>query len=1040
MPLRTVENTSAGADADTVSWSDLYDAVGTPVVVCQADETGKPTAVLYCNDPAQTLLGQNLTQSRSGSLEAQQTGDLLRDEFEKPLRLTESPREMSGFVSRPGKAGLPVDFCCRRLQWNGAAVWVLFLTETSSESRELNTLLQVSAEDYLRLLEPIVPVLILDEDGRILCVNTTGAANVESTPEALRGRLLQDLLPERKEISKQRLMSVLQTGTEQVYEDLIELPNGPRWFRTILQPVDTISGRRLVRVVAYEITDIRDTEQKLRETTERLRHLADHIPGGICQYSVSHDGMFEVPYISDTALAMLCLTAEELRSDPECVFRRVHPEDRWRFRVIIENSIRNSSDWNWEGRLIGEGRIRWVQAAARVTQQPDGTVTWDCVAMDITTERQMAHALKQQEQQFRRLVETCGDAIGVFDGGELLFANNAAVWLLRADSAEQLMNLDFRTLVDPESLASLSARFRAIRENNDIIPPCEAVLQRLDGTHIHVELTGAAVVYQERLCIQVVVRDVTERKAWAAAIQESEERFRTLFRLAPVGIAVTDSSGRVLMSNDALRKCLEVSKDQIRNASLASFLNVRPGEHLEWSDFVERGLRSGAQEQPFRLSGGRTVWCRVTLEMLPAADNCGACCIGIFEDVTREREAESRARHRQKLEAVGQLTGGVAHDFNNLLAVISGNLELLRRRLKSPLLAEYVQHASVAATRGAQLTRQLLAFGRRAPLNPLRLDINHVIRSWHSLLRRTIPETTVIELRLHKQPLFVVIDQAELENSLLNLVLNSCDAMPDGGTLTISTSRVSEENLPESLHRPDVNQDFAVIRVSDTGQGMEPTVLERAFDPYFTTKPSGAGSGLGLSMVYGFVKQSGGQTVITSRPGAGCTVSLYLPVSNRTESPNSDAASREPTARSVSSEIGTPSGPSEKTVLVVEDDDRVRTVILKQLEVLGFRTISADCGLEALRVLRKSGRINAVLTDVVMPGNLQGAELATQVRREYPDTGVVLMSGYTDQRPTGQSDRRTAYLEKPFTIRELGETLKSVLECPDDMHASGAFS
>jgi PAS domain S-box-containing protein len=392
-----------------------------------------------------------------------------------------------------------------------------------------------------------------------------------------------------------------------------------------------------------------------------------------------------------------------------------------------------------------------------------------------------------------------------------------------------------------------------------------------------------------------------------------------------------------------------------------------------------------------------------------------------FQDITEQRSREDQLRQAQKLEAMGQLTGGVAHDFNNLLTVILGNTELLAEMLNDqPRLAQLAQATAHAALRGSELTAHLLAFARRQPLNPRPTDLSAIVAGMHPMLARTLGENVSISLSLQPDAWPVMVDSSLFEGVVLNLVLNARDAMPQGGQLSIRLVNIALQPI-DTVSLDDLAPgDYVGITVSDSGVGMSREALARVFDPFFTTKDVGKGSGLGLSMVHGFVKQSGGAIRIYSRPSEGTTVQIYLPRSV------SDIMHSEP----VDTVENVPHG--SESVLVVEDEDMVRDFVCSQIRALGYSVVSAANGPQALEMLEQGVSCDLLFTDIMMPGGLNGRELAERACRLDSDLKVVFTSGYSDEviMRDGRLESGTWLLKKPYRKVELATVLREALAQP----------
>lgn len=391
----------------------------------------------------------------------------------------------------------------------------------------------------------------------------------------------------------------------------------------------------------------------------------------------------------------------------------------------------------------------------------------------------------------------------------------------------------------------------------------------------------------------------------------------------------------------------------------------------------------------------------------------------------REREkAEAALRQAQKMETIGQLTGGIAHDFNNLLTIVLGNLERLRRRLADGgdrlSLERAAENATHGAERAAVLTRSLLAFSRRQPLNPKPIDVNKLVANMSDLLRRTLGEQITIETVVAGGLWRAHADPNQLENAILNLAVNARDAMPEGGKLTIETANTYLDARYAAAQPEVVAGQYVVICVTDSGTGMTPEVMEKAFEPFFTTKDVGHGTGLGLSQVYGFIKQSGGHLKIYSEPGQGTTVKIYLPRLLAAEEPAGAADGGQPVLE----------GDRSETVLVVEDEDGVREHSVEILRELGYGVLEAATGRAALDILDRHPQIALLFTDVGLPDGMNGRQLANEACRRRPDLAVLFTTGYARNAIVhdGRLDPGVHLITKPFTYAELATALRTILD------------
>jgi PAS domain S-box-containing protein len=540
--------------------------------------------------------------------------------------------------------------------------------------------------------------------------------------------------------------------------------------------------------------------------------------------------------------------------------------------------------------------------------------------------------------------------------------------------------------------------------------------------------------------------DVTEQVVVEQALRQSEERYRKLAdQLAELNATLAQRVEEKTRERDRI---WNVSQDLLvvadRNGvwrtvnpawtrtlgwSEAELLN-RTSEWLEHPDDggltraevnkLVHGNSTVRFEGRFRHKDGSYRWLSWT--GVPDQDHIYA----VARDVTSEKVAAERLRateeallQSQKMEAVGQLTGGIAHDFNNLLTGIVGSLDLLQTRLnqgRTDNVARYINAAMTSANRAAALTHRLLAFARRQPLIPKSTDVNQLVVSLEDLLRRTIGETIDLEIAASDDLWSTLCDPNQLESALLNLAINARDAMPDGGKLTISTANARLDSV--TAETPALSPgDYVCIAVTDTGVGMSAEVAARAFDPFFTTKPIGQGTGLGLSMIYGFARQSNGHVTIESKLGEGTSIRLYLP-RHHGDAAASSAFAVKPAEPAATGE----------TVLVVEDEPVVRAVILEMLAEQGYRTLEAVDGQSGLRILRERERIDLLVTDVGLPG-MNGRQLADQARETRPDLKILFMTGYAESVAIADDFLQPGMemITKPFDLDNLSQRIRAMV-------------
>ena len=515
-----------------------------------------------------------------------------------------------------------------------------------------------------------------------------------------------------------------------------------------------------------------------------------------------------------------------------------------------------------------------------------------------------------------------------------------------------------------------------------------------------------------------VIQDITDSKRVEAALRESESRFRAIANTMPNLLWMTAADGRIAFLNQRWEEYSGIPTEQ--NIGRVWAIEAHPDDAARLdAEYRDGTYPIGSHEVRLRGKDGQYRWFLDTAAHHRSETGEFLGYIGTLTNIDDMRRLSEQLHQAQKMEAVGQLTGGIAHDFNNLLTVILGNAEILEERIGDPKLQSLAAATRSAAERSAALVRRLLAFSRRQPLQPVLTDVNELIAGMRELIERTLGASHEVSFSYAPGLQPVVIDRAQLESSVLNLAINARDAMPDGGRLAIETAAVMLDATYAAGEAEMVAGDYVMIAVSDTGVGMSEEVKRQAFEPFFTTKDVGRGTGLGLSMVYGFVKQSGGHIRLYSELSRGTSVKMYFQGAGEGDQPAALAGGGTTEIR----------GGREK-ILVVEDDERVLDYVVDQLTSLGYRVISAANGPEALARLDAEADIALLFTDVVMPGGMNGRQLADDAVRCRPGLKVIFTTGYTRDAIVhgGWLDPGVELLGKPYPHRELARKVRSVLD------------
>lgn len=518
---------------------------------------------------------------------------------------------------------------------------------------------------------------------------------------------------------------------------------------------------------------------------------------------------------------------------------------------------------------------------------------------------------------------------------------------------------------------------------------------------------------RRRIAVESTIRERTDE------LRQASELLKAMVSASPFAIVGFDSVGRVQLWNHSAEKIFLYCEEEVLGRPYLLVSEQDSAAFEKWFHRVASGEVLRGLDSLSRRKDGKTIETRISAA--PVYDQHGVLqgVIVELEDVTERNHLDRQLRQAQKMEAIGLLTGGVSHDFNNLLGIIMGNLEMALEQVRPDSeLHEVIGAAMQATLRGSQLTKQMLAFASRQPLAPALIDPATALANTGRLLRRTLSERIALDVLVDDDIGSLLIDVAQFESAIINLAVNARDAMPNGGRLTIEAVNVSLDEAAHALNPEAKPGDYVMVAVSDTGTGMAPETLAHVFEPFFTTK-GGKGSGLGLSMVHGFVKQSGGFSKIYSEIGRGTAIRLYLPRAAADAQPHDSAVP--------STDVPTGS----EIILVVEDNDGMRTIALRQLQSLGYRTLDAVSASVALDILRRGDAVDLLFTDVVMPGGMDGRALAEAASQIRPNLAVLLTSGFTPAAVAAieSADRFTAnLLSKPYSKTELARRIRAALD------------
>ena len=659
-----------------------------------------------------------------------------------------------------------------------------------------------------------------------------------------------------------------------------------------------------------------------------------------------------------------------------------------------------------------------VHAAVTLVQLADGPCTVAFLT-DISERERALEALRGSEERFRALIEQAPVAIGMSRKGIIVYTNRKYLQMYGYQSVEELRGKPISEQWAPQSRAEIEESVRRRSLGLPVPTEFEAVGQRRDGSSFPVHADLTTVQLADGLASMAFLTDITQRRRAEEELARSELYYRSLIENAVDITAVLAPEGHVRYVNPSVERVLGYKPGNVSGLSVFDFIHPEDRERV--AGRLRKVLESGTSfgDFEFRIRHLEGSWRTLSVIGKPLPPETGLRGVIInARDLTERQELEARFRQAQKMEAVGRLAGGLAHDFNNLLTVIQGYGDMLRSSLpEGDSNAPPVEEILRAAERAAGLTRQLLAFSRRQILSPKIIRLDAVVAETEKMLRRLIGEDVDLVISLRAAPGCVKADPGQIEQVLMNLAVNARDAMPDGGRLTIEVANMTlDETSAKEPGHPELGP-YVMLAVTDTGAGMDAGTLSHIFEPFFTTKGPGKGTGLGLATVYGIVKQSGGYIWASSAPGKGTTFRIYLP---RVEG---DSAETGP-ARVDGARGG------HETILVVEDETAVRKLSASVLAAMGYTVLEAAGAADGLGLaVRYPGRIDLLLTDVIMPG-MSGRELAERLVALRPEVKVLFMSGYVDDAIAnhGVLEPGIRLLKKPFAPTSLAREVREVLD------------
>lgn len=868
-------------------------------------------------------------------------------------------------------------------------------------------------------------VITIDQSGRVTSFNAAAEAALGWREAEILGQDIATIAAEPdRSLHPRYIERYLTTGESQIMGVRARELLARRKDGTILPVELTIgevhdNGTRSFVGVMRDITERRSQQQRLEASEKRLRALAAATPFGLCLSRLENG---EIVYVNEALARMHGSSAREL------IGRRAtelyHDASDW--LALVETLRRDGQVAETELQCRrGDGRPVWLMLSAALTDI-DGTPAVITGICDISQRRDAEARLRDTAQLLALAQRLTG--LGRW---EVILPSGGLKWseetyrIFQVDPASGPATLaDFYGMIHPDDLPAVQAAVAALAESGAEYDIHHRIVRR-DGSVRILHQLAQALKQPDSDTIRIVgtVQDVTEARETEDALRRSEQELRLVADNLPMIVTYVDRRERYRFANRTAALWYGRPVTELIGRKVSEIL--LPESYAKVRGHIRRALagESARFEETMVYPGGDAR--RVEVQYVPhrLADGHLAGFFTVVTDMTERTRMEEQIRQSQRLDTIGQLTGGIAHDFNNFLGVIIGNLDLAARQVvEQPRAHELIERAVAGAQRAAALVQRLLSFSRRQSLQPTDIDVNCLVQDLAALAARSLGDDVRLTLDLAPGAWACRADRVQLESALMNLAMNARDAMPFGGNVRISTFNRAIEAAPTG--EVDLSPgDYVEVLVSDDGVGMDPAVLRRAFEPFFTTKEVGAGTGLGLSMVYGFARQSGGGVRIESSPGRGTTVHLLLP---RASGDNGDACAAGETNDGSASERRLGKG---RTVLVVEDDVALRRFSVYALQELGFSTVEATRADEGLAALHAHPEITILFSDVMLPGGNSGLDLAREAKATRPDIIILFTSGYVGKYANlGENLLNDEnLLLKPFRVNDLAGRLTRLL-------------
>mgnify|MGYP006287559887 CR=1 FL=1 len=878
---------------------------------------------------------------------------------------------------------------------------------------------EAAEKETKNILESISDAFFaLDNDLTVTYFNPAAERELGKKSEEVVGRNLFDVFPvARGSIFEKKYTEAIRTKRFLSFETYFDVPPYQNWFEVRVYPRE-----KGISVYFLITTERKKNEWALKKNQELLKETQ----------SIAHIGSWELDIAanrlswSDEVYRILGIERDEFDGSYEQFLNFVHPDDRASVDSAYSKSIRENADgYEIEHRIIRpqSGEIRLVHEKCRNQKDADGTIIRSVgMVHDITEKRESEKALRSSEEKFRALVESSPMSILLMRNGKIVYANPAGADLLGYNRKEDLVGMNALETIDSRYHNVLRERIKSIQNGNDN-SPIEVLLKRPDGESRWVISTSVSVEINGEPTAIIVGQDITDRKKTEEALRQSERQKNLILNSTAEMVAYYDLNLKVIWANRASAESAGKTREDLVGSHCYEIWHRRTSPCVG-CPILKAHETGKPQEAEIKSPDGR-YW---HLRGYPVKDSKGnvTALVEFGQDISGRKQAErekenleEQYRQAQKMEAIGQLTGGVAHDFNNLLQIITGCTEMAIETLHEDAhpAIQPLKEVFKAGERATSLVQQLMLFSRRQIMRPEPLDIIKVVTDLLKMMRRVIGEHIQLKWEPGSKVLTIFADRGMIEQALMNLCVNARDAMPGGGTLTIKTEEtfIEKEYLKDPLSIKPGR--YVLLSVSDTGVGMDKKTIDHIFEPFFTTKEKGKGTGLGLATVYGIVKQHDGMIESFSEPGQGSTFMLYWPASEK----------RKKIADN--SEEEAVSGGTE-TILVAEDDKIVRNLAQTILEREGYTVLTARNGVEALEIFKKDPeKIDLAVLDVIMP-QLGGHEAFVEMQKKRQELKALFASGYSENaiHTDFVLKEGLTLIQKPYSRKNLLRTIRKVLD------------